>query len=289
MLQKGIVPSDYRSPVAADWPDLLEIVERLVKPERDKQKRDSNRKRWWIYAENRPGLRAAKKHLDKVTVTSAAAVVYHQMAHCDAAPVYSHKTIVFVEDSPCFVSLLSSRAHEVWRTVFGTTFGSSDALTYNPTDCFQTFSLPSGYKNNVGLKEASERYLRRRSKLLGQLDIGLTTIHRQFHDQLVDSEPVIELRRLHAEMDDAVLRAYGWDDLAELCAPGAEFEPRFLIEDDEPEFAYQGRLFWPAAFRDKVLARLLELNKERAAAEAAAPKTKKRSPDLPLENTGGLL
>ena len=28
----AIVPIDYPDPVAADWPDLLEIVERHVKP-----------------------------------------------------------------------------------------------------------------------------------------------------------------------------------------------------------------------------------------------------------------
>ena len=34
--------------------------------------------------------------------------------------------------------------------------------------------------------------------------------------------------------------------------------------------ALSGRLFWPSAFRDEVLARLLAINAERAAAEQAA-------------------
>lgn len=65
------------------------------------------------------------------------------------------------------------------------------------------------------------------------------------------------------------LRAYGWDDLAERA------EPQFLDEANEDDHKYQGRLFWPAEFRDEVLARLLALNAERAAAEreneSAAP------------------
>jgi hypothetical protein len=56
-------------------------------------------------------------------------------------------------------------------------------------------------------------------------------------------------------MDRAVLRAYGWDDLADCAAPG------FL--EEELEFAYQGRLFWPSDFRDEVMSRLLELNAAR--------------------------
>ena len=40
-LRLGVVPSDYSEPVAADWPDLLEIIERLVKPERMKVDREA--------------------------------------------------------------------------------------------------------------------------------------------------------------------------------------------------------------------------------------------------------
>ena len=55
----GIVPLDYPGPVAADWPELLRIVEEKVKPHRDRQNRRALRERWWHYAEKRPGLYAA--------------------------------------------------------------------------------------------------------------------------------------------------------------------------------------------------------------------------------------
>jgi hypothetical protein len=65
-------------------------------------------------------------------------------------------------------------------------------------------------------------------------------------------------------MDRAVLRAYGWGDLAE------ELRPQFLTEETEDDHTYQGRYFWPADGRDRVLARLLALNAERHAEEVAA-------------------
>ena len=55
-LRKGVVPQDYPGPVAADWPELLGLVETRVKPERDTQKRKALRERWWQYADKRPGL-----------------------------------------------------------------------------------------------------------------------------------------------------------------------------------------------------------------------------------------
>ena len=65
-------------------------------------------------------------------------------------------------------------------------------------------------------------------------------------------------------MDRAVLRAYGWHDLAD------ELRPEFLTEETEDDHTYQGRYFWPAEARDRVLARLLALNAERHAEEVAA-------------------
>src|SRR5690606_2104035 len=43
---RNVVPADFPSPVAADWPDLLNIFERLVKPGRDADNRPARRERW---------------------------------------------------------------------------------------------------------------------------------------------------------------------------------------------------------------------------------------------------
>ncbi len=55
-LRTGVVPLDHLDPVAADWPDLLAIVERKVKPQRDKDNRASYRNYWWQFAEKRVEL-----------------------------------------------------------------------------------------------------------------------------------------------------------------------------------------------------------------------------------------
>jgi hypothetical protein len=93
---------------------------------------------------------------------------------------------------------------------------------------------------------------------------GLTRTYNRFHEPAEHAPDIQRLRDLHHAMDVAVLRAYGWDDLADTAVP------EFLTEDTESDHRYQNRLFWPAPFRDEVLARLLALNAERAAAERAA-------------------
>jgi hypothetical protein len=93
---------------------------------------------------------------------------------------------------------------------------------------------------------------------------GLTKIYNRYHDPSDVSFGVLRLRELHAEMDAAVLRAYGWVDLADRAAP------EFIEQDSDEGKTPKTRLDWPAEFKDEVLARLLVLNAERADAERAA-------------------
>jgi hypothetical protein len=93
---------------------------------------------------------------------------------------------------------------------------------------------------------------------------GLTKSYNRFHARGENAPDIARLRALHAEMDAAVLQAYGWDDLAERAAP------EFIEQDADEGKTPKTRLDWPAEFKDEVLARLLALNAERAAAEKAA-------------------
>lgn len=100
-------------------------------------------------------------------------------------------------------------------------------------------------------------------------DEGLTRTYNRFHDPDERSPDILQLRELHAAMDRAVLDAYGWTDLNPTCAFLLDYEE----EDDEDESGVgcrrkkPWRHRWPDDVRDEVLARLLELNRQRAEAE----------------------
>jgi len=102
---------------------------------------------------------------------------------------------------------------------------------------------------------------------------------------------ILRLRELHAAMDRAVLDAYGWTELKPTCEFLLDYEDE---EDQEPATSNQKlptrrrrkpwRYRWPDDFRDEVLARLLELNRQRAeeerlsgAAESGRGKSTKKS------------
>ena len=69
-LRRGIVPLDYPEPVAADWPQLLAIVEERVKPERMKVNRKVRRDYWWRFGDRQPALYRAIAGLERVLAIS---------------------------------------------------------------------------------------------------------------------------------------------------------------------------------------------------------------------------
>ncbi len=257
--------ADFTLDIAKQWPELLKIVEEKVKPERDRlggySVAERRREFWWQYGTYTPALYRAIASFDQVMATGAAAVMHHMISVVPARQVFSHKTMVFASSSFGFFAALQSSSHELWSRTFGTTFGSSDALTYNPLLVFRTFPFPAGVEILLPLEVSGRSYHGCRAALMIARNEGMTKTYNRFHDQSETAADIVRLRELHAEMDRAVLEAYGWRDLA------ARAASIFLDESNEDDPAYQGRLFWPSDFRDEVLGRLLALNAERHAEE----------------------
>ena len=256
----GVVPADYAEPVAADWPDLLAILERLVKPEMVQKKGEATQRLWWQFLRPRPKLRNAI--YGKQNVIVAPRVTQHpNFVILPNQAIYNEKTIVFAISDDETLCVMQSRVSETWIRNFTSTL--KDDLNYAPSDCFDNFARPAPEQDRKTLCDLGKTYSDYRASVLDSSKSGLTQTYNRFHDPDEQATDIIHLRQLHHAVDQAVLRAYGWDDLADAAAP------KFLTEETEPEHRYQGRLFWPAPFRDEVLARLLALNAERAASERA--------------------
>ena len=273
---------------ARRWPDLFEIVERKVRPERNRlgDNGDARRRKtnWWHWGQAAHALSLAIKPLDKALVASR-----HQhhwtVALVSTQIVFSEALVVFALSSYNAYALLQGRAHELWARFFGSSL--EDRLRYTPSDCFETFPFPPDWQQNPALEQAGEHYYKFRADLMVRNNEGLTKTYNRFHDPDERSPDILKLRDLHAAMDRAVLTAYGWTDLAEraTCEFRLDYE-----DDDEPDTddaprartkKKPWRYRWPRDFHDEVLARLLDLNQKRAeeerlagaAAEAAATKS----------------
>ena len=181
------------------------------------------------------------------------------MTFVNVGPIFNEKIVVIPYAEASIFAMLQSRSHEIWVRTFASTL--KDDVNYAASDCLKNFALPVDIQCSPRLERIGEMYFVTRAKLMVARNEGMTKTYNGFHDPAETAEEIRCLRELHAEMDRAVLEAYGWPDLAERAAPV------FLDEINEDDHAYQGRLFWPSDFRDEVLARLLALNAERHAEE----------------------
>jgi hypothetical protein len=164
-------------------------------------------------------------------------------------------------------------------------------LTYNPSDCFETFPFPENWETDPKLEEIGKTYYEYRAELMVRNNQGLTDTYNRFHDPAERDPDILKLRDLHAQMDRAVLDAYGWSDIDTTCGFALDYldtdkdnlppeaqeriasgDLFFLTADEACAFdsiARTGkrklpwRYKWPETTHDEVLARLLDLNQKR--------------------------
>jgi hypothetical protein len=247
------------------WPDLMKIVEEKVRPERERNNRENYRRNWWRYGEGRPGLYATIRNLPRV-LANCQVSKHVAFAFLPTGWVYAQRLSIYALPTDAAFCALQARPHEVWARFLASSL--EDRMCYTPQDCFETFPFPEGFETDPALEAAGKAYYDHRARIMRARQEGLTKTYNRFHDPTCRDADIEELRRLHRAMDEAVLRAYGWEDLLDKAVPV------FLDEGNEDDYAWRGRLAWPAEMRDEVLARLLALNAERARAEAAAVATR---------------
>lgn len=294
--RKVISFHDWTEERSREYEGPFAVVEERVRPDRmgyDENRNAWNRsvkENWWLFGSLRVGLYSKIQSRPRCF---AAAVVTKYLSF-SAVPtdfLFTHKCYVFATERWDMFSIVQSSLHEIWARKYSGSLAQT--MNYSPTDCFETFALPGNIwdEEYPDLSEIGERYHEHRKQLMLMLWLGLTKIYNLFHDPELSVEMVadesgkdediaregyeglIELRRLHVEMDNAVRDAYGWQDLD----LGHGFhEVETLPENDRIRYTIS-----PTA-RKEVLKRLLALNHQRAAEEKAQADAAK-----PVKKKGG--
>jgi len=238
---------------AQRWPQLLALLEERVRPGREILKDHGvdlgHKRRWWQFANPRPELRAALVGLSRCLV--APRVSKHlSFAFQPTDRVFSDQLCVFALDDICSFAILQSRVHECWARLQSSTMGLG--LRYAPSDCVETFAPPLPWGDvDEGLQQVGSRLHESRATFLVRSEQGLTRATNQLKDPKCQTRSVVALRRLHEQLDRAVLDAYGWTDIE---------VPPFCSATPDDDRAW-------TRFRDEVINRLFDLNATRAAEE----------------------
>lgn len=258
---------------ASEWPELLKIVYERVKPQRMKAKDHGpgahGKKYWWQHVLRADPLYRAIAGNDTCFVMSRVST-YHALRQETTNRVFNEKVFVFSDPRWSKFAVLQSQIHERWSSEYSSRHGA--AINYSVSKCFSTFPLPINLETCDDMASSSRAMHDYREELMTEQSIGLTALYGHFHDPEETNPKILRLRELHTEMDAAVLAAYGWSDVPTACDFFLDYEEP---EDDLPSSSGKKkrkkkkpwRYRWPDPVRDDVLARLLELNAERAAQE----------------------
>ena len=258
-----------------EWPELMNLLDKKVKPERTRTKsngefalRSPLPQRWWHHADKRPALYASISSLERLICIPC---ISNTLAFARAVTgiVFSHKLVAFPLQEASSLALMQSRVHEFWARSFASSM--KDDVNYSPSDCFETFPFPAALYDYASsdplltahrhvLDSIGERYHHFRAELMVSNSEGLTSTYNRFHDPAETSGGILELRRLHDEMDQAVLAAYGWSDALPAgsattpstspCGFGLDYldlEDDALLPPDLQERITSGDLFFPTA------------------------------------------
>jgi hypothetical protein len=244
---------------ARAWSALFALVEERVRPIRATNKQRNYREEWWLHANRAAEVGPYLEEHGRILALSAVSK-HLSLGFVEKGTVVANSMLIICLHSDADFAVLQSRVHEIWARFLGSTL--EDRLRYT-TPCFETFARP---ETTTRLAEFGHTYYKFRAALMVRSNQGLTDTYNRFHDPDETDVDIVKLRGLHAAMDRSVLDAYGWTDIQPKCEFLLDYE-----EDDDDRAVLGGRrkkkpwrYRWPDDVRDEVLARLLELNAQRA-------------------------
>lgn len=265
----------------------LDRIRLLVKPERDKLSDKGYKEKWWQYGRKGIDLYNSIRN-SRMTLVLTRVSKHLNVALVPSAQVFMDKVVVIASEKFKTLAILQSTIHDCWAWKHSSTLGGS-TLTYRPSEAFQTFPFPSKTKIiQSDLDKIGEAYNLHRSSIMRTLNLGLTKIYNSFHSQYLTSvdiekhskqprevcekaqQDILKLRELHVQMDQAVLEAYGWQDIQ---LSHNFYEVDYLPENDRVRYTIH-----PKA-RKEILKRLLELNHRIHEEEVKAGLWDKKKPE----------
>lgn len=227
-----------------------------VKTQREKGSAGMREAPWWLFERSRPAMRKAISGFDEVLAMTKHSITL-MPRRAPTSNLFGNGLVVFATDTFADQAVLSSSPHQLWAIKYGS--GLRKDPRYTASDVFETFPRP---ESTVLLSEIGETLETERQRIMLRRDLGLTKLYNLVNAAGISDSAdrdVARLREIHVEVDQAVMAAYGWDD----------------IPLDHGFHTYRQMERWtvsPAA-RVEILDRLLEENHRRAASQGAVRPT----------------
>jgi hypothetical protein len=211
--------------VQETYPQIYQWIYERVKPERDVNRRKASRDNWWIYGEARSTFRPALENLEKYIATPRTAK-HRFFIFLPSDFITESEVIMIACDDSYILGILSSHIHVVWALAAGGDLGGNTPR-YNNSVCFDPFPFPDAtLEQKEKIRQLGERLDRHRKQVQAQHpEITITGMYNLLEklrkgedftdkDREYNNKALVStLKQIHDELDNAVLEAYGWEDL----------------------------------------------------------------------------
>ncbi|MEA5478688.1 DNA methyltransferase [Pseudanabaena galeata UHCC 0370] len=206
------------------YPNIYQRIYELVRPKRMQMNRKARRDKWWLFADSCEEIRNAINDLHRYIITCRTAK--HRVfifVENDVLP--ADRLIAFGLDDAFYLAVLSSSTHLIWALKTGGFL--EDRPNYNHSDCFDRFPFPDAtLEQKEKIRQLGERLDRHRKQVQAQHpEITITGMYNLLEklrkgedftdkDREYNNKALVStLKQIHDELDNAVLEAYGWEDL----------------------------------------------------------------------------
>jgi hypothetical protein len=207
---------------ALQYPLLFDLVRDRVKPEREANRDQSRRKRWWRFGRSNAELRAAAARLGRYIATPETSK-HRFFTFLDAAVAPDNMLICVASANAFHLGVLSSSIHVTWTLAAGGTL--EDRPRYNKSLCFDPFPFPDPPKAlRAKIADAAERLDAHRKAALARDErvtmTGMYNVVEKLRSgaALTAKEQAVHtlaacgvLKDMHEELDALVAEAYGWE------------------------------------------------------------------------------
>lgn len=251
--------------IAKTWPVAHQFLVDEVKHTRTPQALKSYKglfERWWQFWNHRADqMRRLRKQPQCIAFCKVA-----KYPVCMRAPtewLYTNKVILVEDARPDLLAICLSSPFRDWVSRFSlqSLGGDNNTLSLSISEAFGTFPQPSATTTQIGIDAAAkfQDVLTAWSKASRK---GMTDAMNAVNSPTTTDDGIQELRRLLETIDREVKAAYGWTDID--LSHG-------LHDEVDAEGAPVKRYGISAVARERVLAALLKLNRERHEQERSKP------------------
>jgi hypothetical protein len=262
------------------YPQLFQVILEKVKPQRDSNRDKFFRECWWLFGRARPDLRNGVEKLKRFIVTPDTSkfkpFFFIESNYLPDVQLYS-----VVSDDAWILGCLESNIHQSWLYKVAPRMGKGNDLRWKPSVVFHSFPFPDPSEElKQEIRELGERLDSHRKQVqAAHPEVTITAMYNCLEkmrsgepftdgDRAFNNKALIStLKQIHDDLDQAVFRAYGWDDLIPLwqkvygdfvSLPKGDLEG-CQTEPNNSELKEQ--------LEQTILQRLVDLNAERAEEE----------------------